>query len=45
MYEEVAVHHLAHLVGDTLSNQHQHDVASVGIHRDQAHDTLAVVSL
>lgn len=35
----------AHLVGDILSNQHEHNVASMSVHGDEAHDALPVVPL
>lgn len=35
----------AHLVGDILSNQHEHNVASMSVHGDEAHDALPVIPL
>lgn len=36
---------VAHLVGDVFSNQHENNVASMGIYCDEAHDALAVIPL
>lgn len=36
---------VAYLVGDVFSNQHENNVASMGIYCDEAHDALTVISL
>lgn len=34
-----------HLVGYVFSDQHEHNIPSMSIHGDEAHDALAVISL
>ena len=36
---------VSYLVGNVFSNQHEHNVASMGIYCDEAHDALTVISL
>lgn len=41
----VCEHGKPHLINDTLSDQNEHYVTSMGVHRDETHDTLTIILL